>query len=135
MQEVIEYAFGNPGATQRAIAQHFGVTEQRISAIMKAKRIQENFPLFARQERRNLIRPALAVERELLEKGKNEEVRRKVVASVYADHGISENQTPTTQINVFQTLSSDDLMRKVEQITVAHGEVVDTEIVEGPDTP
>jgi predicted nuclease with RNAse H fold len=40
---------------------------------------------------------------------------------------------PTTQINVFQTMSSDDLMRKVEQITVAHGEVVDTDIVEGPD--
>jgi hypothetical protein len=52
---------------------------------------------------------------------------------VYADHGIS-NPTPTTQINVFQSMSEDDLRRKVDGIKQISQDAIDTDLVDLPDS-
>jgi predicted XRE-type DNA-binding protein len=132
MQEIVEYAFNNPTSTQRQIAEHFGVSEQRISHVMKSDRVLAAFPVFAKRRLKAMVPMAVEKLGQLMNQKENLEVSRKVVERVLDTEKVLENH-PTTQINVFQTMSSDDLMRKVEQITVAHGEVVDTDIVEGPD--
>jgi hypothetical protein len=40
--------------------------------------------------------------------------------------------TPTTQINVFQTMATPDLVRKVEQIKEVPTDFIESEIVELP---
>lgn len=125
----MEYTFSHPGATQKEIGAHFGLAPQRISAIFRSKRVQEAYPMLARQKRLSLIPKAVAVEEELLLRSRNDLVRHKVIERVYADHKISETQ-PTTQINVFQSMPNDELHRIIGVNKQGVADSIDTTLVD-----
>lgn len=126
IQEIVEYAFANPSHSQKQMAEHFQVRASYISQIMNSTRVMQAYPLLAKRKRQGLIPKALKVEEDLL-KSDNDEVRRKVVASVYADHKISGN----TEINVNLTLkdlSESDIADKLARLG-AVGPAVDASVV------
>jgi hypothetical protein len=127
--DIVRYVFDNPSATQKQIAAAFSLSPQRISQILGSQRVLAAFPLIARTRRKSLIPKAVQVERQLLE-SENDEVRRKVVASVYQDHKISDPQ-PSVQVNVFQTLPESELKSMLGAPSVKV-DAIDAEIVDTP---
>lgn len=132
MREVLEYAFAHPGASQKEIGTHFGISPQRVSEIFKSKRVLDAFPAIARYKRQMLIPKAVKVEEQLLD-SENDEVRRKVVERVYTDHKISD-PVPNTQINVFQAMPNDQLQRILDVNRLNGAEIIDATVVEESNT-
>jgi hypothetical protein len=127
--DIVRYVFDNPSATQKQIAAAFDLSPQRISQILGSQRVLAAFPLIARTRRKSLIPKAVQVERELLD-SENDEVRRKVVASVYSDHKISESE-PQIQVNVFQSLPESELKQLVDTQRIKDS-AIDGEIIDEP---
>ena len=125
---VLEYVFEHPKATNREIAQVMGISDARVSRIRKHPKFMAAFPSKARARAKALIPQAMGKLEALMEQTENLEVSRKVVADVLATGKVLEN-APTTQINVFQTMSQDELMRKVDKIRVVDPDVIDTDLI------
>ncbi len=133
-KQVVEYVFANPSTSQKLIAKHFGLSEGRVSQIMKSDRVLAAFPLLAKRRIKSMVPKAVERLGELMSQTENLEVSRKVVERVLDTEKVLESQ-PTTQINVFASLSTQDLARKLEEIREAPSNIVDSEVVDLPDVP
>lgn len=96
VQEMVEYAFANPHLTQRAIAQHFDVSEQHISQVFKSKRVLAAYPLMARRRIKSLIPKATKRFEELMDQKDNLKVSYDVVTRVLSNEKVLDGE----EINV-----------------------------------
>lgn len=133
-RQVIELVFANPKISNKEIAEQLGISGPRVSQIRNHPKFVACFPEMARRKVKSLIPKAMGKVEALLDQTANLEVSRKVMESVLASQKVLENQ-PTTQINVFQNMSVDDLKRKVDEISDMSAHVVDSSVVEDTDTP
>jgi predicted transcriptional regulator len=127
-QRVIQFKFDHPEMTQRQIAKELGISEARVSFIVRQKRFRDALPYLAKESRKDLIPLAAKVEKDLL-KSDNDEVRRKVVAGLWTDHKVSEPE-PRIEINIFQSMKNDELTRIVDQSKSTIQDIVDVDLVD-----
>lgn len=127
-RQVLEYIFEHPRADVKEIGKALGMSISRVYQIRKHPKFQAMFPEMARRKVKGLIPKAVDKLERLLEQSDNLEVSRKVTESVLGSQKVLENQ-PQTQINVFQTMSIDDLKRKLDDIRTTPSDVVDTDVI------
>ena len=128
-REVLDYVFEHPKASVKEIAKAMGLSEARVYKIKAHPKFVACFPSKARSKAKTLIPQAMGKLEELMSQSENLEVSRKVVADVLASQKVLEN-SPTTQINVFQTMSFDDLKRKVDESRAMPDGVIEGSLVD-----
>lgn len=127
VKAVLEYVFEHPRASVKEIAKVMGVSEERIYKIRKHPKFQAHFPAMARKKLKEAVPQLTGRFLELAMQNENLGVAEKVVARALDSQKVLES-TPQTQINVFQTMSIDELKRKLDQSSIVPGNVVDTTI-------
>lgn len=131
-KQVLDIVFKHKKITNREVAKQLGISEQRVSQIRNHEKFVACLPAKARRVLKEAI-PELSVRYlELGLQNENLGVAEKAVARVLDSQKVLENQAPTTQINVFQGMSTSELKQKLEQIRFSPTDAVDAEIVDDP---
>jgi DNA-binding transcriptional regulator LsrR (DeoR family) len=128
-KEIVEYVFAHSDLKQKQIAAHFGISEGRLSNLLRSKRVLECFPILARRRLKSLVPKAMDRMERLLEQTDNLEVSRKVTESVLNHSKVLETQ-PTVTVNVISSMPTSELARLLEQKPVIPSNVVDAELVD-----
>jgi hypothetical protein len=126
---VLEYIFDHPRADVKEIAKAMGISANRIYQIKKHPKFMAFFPEMARRRFKAAVPELTSRALDLARQNENLGVAEKVVARVLDSQKVLES-TPQTQINVFQTMSIDDLRRKIEGIKGTVGDVIEGEIAD-----
>jgi predicted transcriptional regulator len=129
MKQVVEYLFDHPQSTQKQIGNALGISDQRVSQILRSNRVLAAFPIVARMRVKQMIPKAVKAQQELIEQKENLMVRDKASARVLETGNIFVPQ-PTVQVNVIQQLTNDELARLVNKNQSLTLNSVDTDIVE-----
>ena len=129
--EIVNYAFDHPDLTQKALAQHFGVSEVRISVILRSDKVLAAFPLLARRKIKSLVPKAIKRFGQLMEQNENMEVSRKVSERVLDTEKVLEPETIKV-INAVESLTNDELLARIKKSQELGMNVVDAEIVKDP---
>lgn len=132
---ILEYVFEHPKADVKEIAKAMGISINRVYQIKKHPKFQAAFPAKARQALKAAIPELTGRYIDLARQNENLGVAEKAVARVLDSQKVLETQAPTTQINVFQTLPTSDLRRKLESIQQTPEDSIDAEVVPESDSP
>jgi hypothetical protein len=129
---VAEYVLDNPRAKQIEISKALGIKACHVSKIVNTNKYLSALPGLARRKLKSMVPEAIERQRELMRQNDNLEVSRKVSASVLESQKVLES-TPSVQVNVYQTMKTDDLLQKINQFdmpAIDNTGAVDAEIIE-----
>lgn len=129
--KVVECHLLNPNWTQEQIAKECGVSQPRVSSILRHKKVIAAFPILARRKMRSMVPKAVRKFEELMDQTENLEVSRKVTERVLTESKVLD--APEIHVkNSVEVKTTDELQQILKQATSLPTNVVDAELVDTP---
>jgi len=115
MKQVVQAIFDNPSLTQVQIGKMLGISDRRVSQIMKCDRVLAAYPVLARSRVKAMVPDAVKRYGELLKQKDNPEVARKVTERILDTNKVLDAQ-PQVQVNVFATMPLENVVARVNTV-------------------
>lgn len=132
--EILTFVFTNPMLNQRQIADHFGITESRISQIMSSDRVVAAFPLLAKRSLKSMVPKAMKRYGELLQQDAAPDVARKVAEKILDTNHVLEPEK-IEHIHSLSEKSLDELVQIINGAKQLPSPIIDTEVVSDDTRP
>jgi predicted transcriptional regulator len=126
-RQVVEYFLAHPSETQTEIAKHFGISAPRVSRILRSNRTLQAMTASIKHQKQ--LDSALAYKsyRETMQSS-NDEVKRKSATRLLEENKIFG--PAEVNVNMFATLSIEELKRKAGHVGVVPETVVDSDLID-----
>lgn len=128
IQEILTYYFNYPTSSYKEIAEHFGISIQRISQIMNHPRVLEAHPILAKRRIKSLVPKAVGKLEELMMQTTNMNVSEKVVSKILDSEKVLEPQERKI-VHELQFKSTQDLQKIIQDAQALPQPVFEAEIV------
>ena len=127
---ILEAHFDNPTLTQKQLAEKMGISQARVSAILRHPRVIKAFPGIARQRIKSALPRATAKLVELMDQTTNLEVSRKSTFKILENEKVLDNTQTFVHKNQFELMRPEELNDILNRAKAIGNPVIDAEIVE-----
>ena len=128
-KEIAVHFLNNPHLKQHELAKHFGLSEGRISQVLRNPNVIKAFPLLARRILTSRMLPdAVQAYAKLVKQEKNLQVQEKAASTVLKQTGVFDAPDIKVQHDI-SVKPLAELQKVIENAKLGPNEVVDAEIV------
>lgn len=127
--EIVTYFLTNPNAKQHEIAKHFGITQGRVSTVLRSPAVVQHYPILQRRMLQSHFAPkAFKALEELVDQKVNLQVREKVVTKILTETKVFDAPDLRVEHSI-ELKPLNELQTIVRKAQIAPDSVVEGEVI------
>lgn len=128
-RKIALYFFEHPEATQKEIAEHFGIVQQRVSTVLNSNRFIKALRSTAQRGFHHSIPLAMKELRKCLIQNKDYRVKRQTARDILEETSTIGPQKVQVQVSHLEQASPEELQAMIQEAAKVQAPIIDAEIV------